>query len=112
LNLLIKMKFFVTGHTGFVGNYFLSQLQPNDEIILHQKYNNFNLETCEVVLHFAGKAHDLMNSSNPQEYYDVNTELTKKLFNSFLTSSSFAVNSFDAHVIFLIKSHDLVESIY
>jgi nucleoside-diphosphate-sugar epimerase len=74
------MKYFVTGHTGFVGNLFLSQLKPNDELILHQKYNNFKLEDCDVVLHFAGKAHDLMHSGNPQEYYDVNTELTKKLF--------------------------------
>jgi len=88
LNLLIKMKYFVTGHTGFVGNYFLSHLQPNDEIILHQKYNNFNLEASEVVLHFAGKAHDLKHSNNPQEYYDVNTELTKKLFDSFLASNA------------------------
>jgi nucleoside-diphosphate-sugar epimerase len=82
------MKYFITGHTGFVGNNFLCQLQPKDEIILHQKSNSFELETCDVVLHFAGKAHDLKNSSNPQLYYDVNTELTKKLFDSFIESKS------------------------
>lgn len=38
------------------------------------------------IIHLAGKAHDLKNTSNAQEYFDVNTELTKKLFDAFLSS--------------------------
>lgn len=42
----------------------------------------------EVVLHLAGKAHDLKKISNPDEYYKVNTELTKDLFSAFLVSNA------------------------
>jgi nucleoside-diphosphate-sugar epimerase len=41
-----------------------------------------------VILHFAGKAHDLKNVSDPSEYYTVNTELTKKLIDAFLSSDA------------------------
>jgi hypothetical protein len=30
------------------------------------------------------QAHDLKNITNPSEYYEVNTDLTKKLFDAFL----------------------------
>ena len=40
------------------------------------------------VIHLAGKAHDLKNISNKDEYYEVNTELTKQIFDSFLISDS------------------------
>jgi nucleoside-diphosphate-sugar epimerase len=42
----------------------------------------------DVVIHLAGKAHDLKQTSNPEEYYQVNTELTKKVFDSFLASNA------------------------
>jgi nucleoside-diphosphate-sugar epimerase len=41
-----------------------------------------------VVIHLAGKAHDLKKTSEDKEYYEANTELTKKVFNQFLESSS------------------------
>ena len=78
---------FITGSSGFVGQniikYFNSKFDfyrfsKNEEIIINQ----------EVVLHFAGKAHDLKNISNPQEYYIVNTELTKVVFDKFLESEA------------------------
>jgi nucleoside-diphosphate-sugar epimerase len=43
---------------------------------------------CDAVIHLAGKAHDLKNAANPQEYYAVNTGLTKKLFDKFLSSEA------------------------
>lgn len=36
----------------------------------------------------AGKAHDLKNVSNPNDYYEANFELTKQLFDSFLNSDA------------------------
>jgi nucleoside-diphosphate-sugar epimerase len=47
-----------------------------------------NLDDAEVIIHLAGKAHDLKNTSNPDEYYLVNTELTKKVFDAFLCSNA------------------------
>ena len=81
------MTIFLTGSTGFLGknviNYFKNEFdikiyKRNDKIIIQQ----------DVIIHLAGKAHDLKNTSDPKEYYDVNTELTKNLFDSFLISNA------------------------
>ena len=42
----------------------------------------------DIVIHLAGKAHDLKITSNSDEYYQVNTELTKKVFDAFLASNA------------------------
>jgi nucleoside-diphosphate-sugar epimerase len=50
-----------------------------------------NLPVCnkgDVIIHLAGKAHDLKNHSSKDEYYKVNYELTKKLYDHFLASSA------------------------
>uniref|UniRef100_UPI00404AC581 NAD-dependent epimerase/dehydratase family protein n=1 Tax=Flavobacterium sp. TaxID=239 RepID=UPI00404AC581 len=82
-----KTTVFITGSSGFLGvytlNYFSNQYffrcyNRNDSLIINE----------EVVLHLAGKAHDFKNTSTPQEYYEVNTELAKKVFDSFLVSES------------------------
>lgn len=35
----------------------------------------------DAVVHLAGKAHDLKNTSDPQSYFDVNVGLTERIFN-------------------------------
>lgn len=42
----------------------------------------------DIVIHLAGKAHDTKNVAQPDEYYQVNTELTKKTFDAFLLSTA------------------------
>ncbi|MGV8879136.1 MAG: NAD-dependent epimerase/dehydratase family protein [Sphingobacteriaceae bacterium] len=42
----------------------------------------------KAIIHLAGKAHDLRKTSNVQEYFDVNTALTKILFDQFLLSAA------------------------
>lgn len=42
----------------------------------------------DVIIHLAGKAHDLKKVSNPKEYYEANFELTKQMYDSFLASES------------------------
>ncbi len=77
----------LTGYSGFVGksilHYFnevtIKSFGRNDEIIF---------EKGAAFLHLAGKAHDLKNASNPEEYYQVNTELTIKVFDAFLVSNA------------------------
>ena len=39
-------------------------------------------------MHLAGKAHDLKKTSQASEYFAVNTELTKKVFDAFLVSDA------------------------
>ena len=42
----------------------------------------------DAVIHLAGKAHDTKNVSGEQEYYKVNYELTKQLYDLFLCSNA------------------------
>jgi nucleoside-diphosphate-sugar epimerase len=42
----------------------------------------FYIET-DAIIHLAGKAHDL-KGFNPSDYYRINFELTKQLFDAFL----------------------------
>ena len=42
----------------------------------------------DAIIHLAGKAHDTKNQSLAQEYFDINTELTKKIFDYFLQSDA------------------------
>jgi nucleoside-diphosphate-sugar epimerase len=59
---------------------------PNREDL--QKADQFDFLECEVVVHLVGKAHDLKNTSNSEEYYQVNNEFTKKVFDAFLESNA------------------------
>jgi len=82
----------ITGSSGFVGqnlssylvNYKLKMLSR-----LHlQQIESNDLVNIDALVHFAAKAHDLKKISNPAEYYQVNTELTKKVYNAFLVSDA------------------------
>ncbi|PWK21420.1 nucleoside-diphosphate-sugar epimerase [Arcicella aurantiaca] len=86
----------VTGSSGFIGinlsKYFskfyefslktINKKQLIDLTSIEKKYN------AHTFIHLIGKAHDLKCISNPQEYYEVNTELTKKVFDAFLDSDA------------------------
>jgi nucleoside-diphosphate-sugar epimerase len=82
----------LTGSTGFVGKnliVYLSKeghhLQP---ISLRNGIPAMSLDKKIAIIHLVGKAHDLKNVSDPQEYYQVNFELTKKLYDHFLNSEA------------------------
>ncbi len=81
----------LTGGSGFVGKNLLAylssvELHQIDRIALAGKLED--LFDCDAFVHLAGKAHDLKKTSNPEEYYKVNYELTKKLYDAFLTSEA------------------------
>ena len=86
---------FITGSTGFVGKNIIKYFNSTFEIYSFSKNEEININQ-DVVLHFAGKAHDLKNTSNVQEYYSINTELTKQIFDNFLKS--------DAKVLIFLSS--------
>ena len=85
------MKIIITGASGFVGQNLLRFLKKDNELIpLSIRFNQnkkFNLNSS-VIIHLAGKAHDLKKTSENKDYYEANTELTKKVFDKFLESSS------------------------
>jgi nucleoside-diphosphate-sugar epimerase len=87
---MIDRKIAVTGASGFVGVNFLNKynhffdfsninLRDGKDVI-------YNFAKYKAIIHLAGKAHDLKNISTQDEYYQVNTELTKSVFDSFLSS--------------------------
>ena len=78
---------FITGSGGFVGQNIIKHFNSTYEFYRFSKNDEININQ-DIVLHFAGKAHDLKNTSNAEEYYIVNTELTKKVVDNFLESDA------------------------
>jgi len=85
------MKITITGASGFIGNNLQEYLKDSHDVesksVRYISNQEFNLQ-ADVVIHLAGKAHDLKKVSSPQDYYDANFELTKQLFDSFLQSEA------------------------
>ncbi|MBC7387695.1 MAG: NAD-dependent epimerase/dehydratase family protein [Opitutaceae bacterium] len=104
------MNILLTGATGFVGqnfiNYF-STRKTNFHIFALSRessqtnsgfitwlYNqtDFNKVLSDndiyAVIHLAGKAHDIKNTSQAEEYFDVNYGITKNLFDAFANSQA------------------------
>lgn len=82
----------ITGSNGFVG----MNIQFNLKNLLFTTLSRaqlVNLDSdaifeCDIILHLSGKAHDLKKSNNADEYYHVNYELTKNLYDAFLKSKA------------------------
>ncbi len=69
------MTIFLTGASGFVGRNFISYFNNSYKIRTYQRESNISISE-EIVVHLAGKAHDLKKTANSKEYYEINTELT------------------------------------
>ena len=83
----MKNRIFISGSSGFVGVNLVKYLDTIYNLDKYQKNSDIKLNH-EIVIHLAGKAHDLKNVSSFDEYYKVNTELTKEIFNVFLASEA------------------------
>jgi nucleoside-diphosphate-sugar epimerase len=77
----------LTGGSGFVGVNLIEFLATSNKFINYRTGNKVEISQ-DVVIHLAGKAHDLKKTSNIEEYYQVNTELTKTVFDAFLSSKA------------------------
>ena len=80
-------KYFITGSSGFVGTSVIKTF-GKENFYFWRKNKPISIKDKDVLIHLAGKAHDLKKTSNPQEYYKGNTELTKKVFDAFLLSDA------------------------
>lgn len=103
------MNVLITGIHGFVGLNLVSYFKkdhriygldiiapPKSSVIKTFKWECFEssfsslkkLPQFDVIIHLAGKAHDTKNQSKEEEYFSINTDLTKKIFDFFLESSA------------------------
>lgn len=83
------MKIIITGVTGFVGKNLTQYLTHKSDTVIPLSIRNGDYQldnTADAIIHLAGKAHDTKNTSDDNEYYRVNTDLTIALFDKFLQS--------------------------
>jgi nucleoside-diphosphate-sugar epimerase len=78
---------FITGSSGFVGLNLIEYLTSFFTFYKYQRDTPIEIHQ-EVVIHLAGVAHDLKKIATSNEYLQVNTELTKKVFDAFLASNA------------------------
>ena len=84
---MLTKSIYLTGASGFVGSNLIQFFNDEFSIINYQKDSSLIINQ-PIVIHLAGKAHDLKKIANSVEYYKVNTELTKKIFDAFLASDA------------------------
>lgn len=83
------MKIIITGASGFVGENLSTYLENCDNTVekISLRNSEFKIDNSAVaVIHLAGKAHDTSDTALEEEYFEINTEITKKIFDIFLKS--------------------------
>jgi nucleoside-diphosphate-sugar epimerase len=83
----------ITGASGFVGGNLVNYLLKYNTVpvlkVSRAELRNTSInQNIHTIVHLAGKAHDLKKTSQPEEYYTVNTELSKSVFDAFLNSNA------------------------
>ena len=98
------MKILITGIHGFVGSNLVEYLKKDNEIygldiVVPEKdgvvktfswddLDAGDIPAIDAIIHLAGKAHDTKNKSAAEVYFRVNTGLTQKVFDYFLSSEA------------------------
>lgn len=98
----MKLKILITGINGFVGSNLVKSFSDNYIIygvdIFQPEINGVvkvfawnqleELPEVDVIIHLAGKAHDTKSQTAAVEYFNINTGLTKKIFDWYLKSNA------------------------
>jgi len=99
------MKILITGVHGFVGSNLVKALSKEHDLFgldiidpimngvkFTFKWDDLDkpnmVPEVDAIIHLAGKAHDTKNQAKADVYFQVNTELTKKIYDYFLASKA------------------------
>ena len=96
------MHILITGVHGFVGNNLVSALKNKHTIygldIISPRKEGITITygwdeldqipPVEIIIHLAGKAHDTKKQTDKKVYFEINTELTQKIYDWFLASEA------------------------
>ena len=96
------MKILITGIHGFVGSNLVNALKSDhtiygldivtpfrEGIVKTFKWDELTeIPAVDVVIHLAGKAHATKDWKNAHEYFDINTGLTKKIYEWYMASEA------------------------
>jgi nucleoside-diphosphate-sugar epimerase len=105
---MIMMNILITGIHGFIGSNLVTTLKGDynlygldiiapyrDGVIQTYTWQDIepasplqNLPRFDIIIHLAGKAYDTKSQSKAEEYFNINTGLTKKIFDCFFDSSA------------------------
>jgi nucleoside-diphosphate-sugar epimerase len=81
----MKKSIYITGASGFVGTNLMKNLGVAYSFKPYYRRESVEIKE-EIVIHLAGKAHDLKNTTEEEAYYRANTELTQTVYDAFLAS--------------------------
>lgn len=96
------MNILITGIHGFVGSnlvqaykdqhtiYGLDIIAPKkDGVVATFSWNQLDcIPSIDIIIHLAGKAHETKKQTDAEAYFEINTGLTKKIFDWFLKSKA------------------------
>ncbi|MPS65205.1 NAD-dependent epimerase/dehydratase family protein [Chryseobacterium sp.] len=85
------MKVTLFGTTGFIGENLTDKLDENYQIsTVSLRNNNWKNELVKskVFINLVGKAHDHNKTATEEDFYHVNVDLTKNIFNAFIKSEA------------------------
>ena len=96
------MNILITGIHGFVGSNLVDALKSNnaiygldiksplkDGVERTYKWDELNeIPPVDVIIHLAGKAHDIKKAGLANEYFEINTGLTQKIFDYYIQSNA------------------------
>lgn len=82
----------ISGASGFVGQNLTAYLRGLEKEVFPVSLRTSNWENtipieAQAIIHLAGKAHDISNSTDPEAYFKINRDLTIQLFDLFLKSN-------------------------
>ena len=85
---LVNENIAILGHSGFVGKALLREIPLAKGISLRDIAWKSQITDAKVIINLVGKAHDHKSEAAEVDYYTVNVDLTKAIFQAFIDSSA------------------------